>query len=363
MRNINWKKRLLQAFWILAGIGTVVLMGAAMQQKNRKTCTDIRIDISGAEEHMFIDEKDILQLLNTGGKVIGTTVRTLNLRSMETGVERNPWVRNAEMYFDNQQVLQVHIEEREPIARVFTIQGESFYLDSAGMRLPLSDKISARVPMFTGFPSGKAILSKPDSMLLRDVVKLGKYIQSDSFLMAQVSQIDITPQATFEMIPLVGDHVVALGNADNLDRKFDRLYTFYKQAWLQKGVNYYEKLDVQFDNQVVAIRKGTAKARMDSLAASKIMEAVMMVPDIAAVEMPAGNTPLSKKDSVTQPVVKPEKVKEPVKENKTVKTITNNNNKRNTNPLSKKVDSKKGVGTATKEKETKQPKAVMGKRN
>ncbi|MGM3198787.1 cell division protein FtsQ/DivIB, partial [Bacillus cereus group sp. BC241] len=85
---------------------------------------------------------------------------------METSLETNPWVRNAEMYIDNQQVLQVLIEERQPVARVFTIQGGSFYVDSSGMRLPLSEKLSARVPMFTGFPSDNVKLSKPDSVLL-----------------------------------------------------------------------------------------------------------------------------------------------------------------------------------------------------
>ena len=86
------------------------------------------------------------------------------------------------------------IEEREPIARVFTLQGSSFYIDSSCMRLPLSDKLSARVPMFTSFPSDKKILSRPDSLVLNDVKQIAQYIQQDSFLMAQVAQIDITPQ-------------------------------------------------------------------------------------------------------------------------------------------------------------------------
>jgi cell division protein FtsQ len=83
---------------------------------------------------------------------------------MEAMVEKNPWVSNAEMFLDNNQVLQVRIEERQPVARVFTLDGNSFYLDSAALRLPLSDKISARVPMFTRFPIGKPVLAKPDSL-------------------------------------------------------------------------------------------------------------------------------------------------------------------------------------------------------
>ncbi|GAC1440029.1 MAG: hypothetical protein NVSMB63_05980 [Sediminibacterium sp.] len=267
MGKLNWQKRLVQAAWLLAGIGTIVLMGAAMQRKNHRTCSDIRIEITGAERHMFIDEKDIVVLLNREGPVVGNTLSSLDLRGMETVAEKNPWVKNAEMFFDNRQVLQVRIEEREPVARIFTLQGQSFYLDSGGMRLPLSDKLSARVPLFTGFPSDRAVLAGPDSLLLKRVVKLGQYIQSDSFWTAQVAQVVILPGARFELVPAIGDHVVELGTAEDLDNKFGRLYTFYKKAWLQNGINRYEKLDVQYQNQVVAVKKAAAKAGVDSTAA------------------------------------------------------------------------------------------------
>lgn len=325
MQKVNWKQRLVQAAWLLAGIGTVVLLGAAMQQKNRKKCTDIRIEITGAEQHMFIDEKDIMDMLQRNGPVTGTPVAALNLRAMETVIEKDPWVKNAEMFFDNQQVLQVRIEERQPVARVFTIQGHSFYLDSGAMRLPLSEKLSARVPMFTNFPSDRKLLSKPDSTLLRNVVKLGGYILADSFWMAQVAQVDITPQANFELVPVMGDHVVSLGNTDELDDKFNRLYTFYKQAWLQNGMNTYDRLDLRFNSQVVARKRSAAQ----SLAAT----ATAATPDKDSAAIVAKPTP----------VVKP-LIKEPVK----TKTINAANNKINNNSLTKK-----------RAANVKQPKAVM----
>lgn len=348
MNKIAWKKRLIQAVWILAGIGTIVLMGAAMQHKNRKKCTDIKIEISGIEEHMFIDEKDVLDLIQSKGKVTGIAVAALDLRTMETSLETNPWVRNAEMYIDNQQVLQVLIEERQPVARVFTIQGGSFYLDSSGMRLPLSEKLSARVPMFTGFPSDKVKLSKPDSVLLKDIVKIGVFVLADSFWMAQVAQVDIEPGRQYELIPVVGDHVVSIGNADDLDAKFNRLYTFYKQAWLQKGIHYYERLNVQFDKQVVAVKRGAAAMRQDSTAALALIR--QMTDPLITVPLAASKDSVSKPNPVLV-------VEKPVQEKAAVKTITNNNNKINTNPLSKKVAAK----PTDQKKEVVKPKAVMKK--
>lgn len=365
MRKYNWKKILVNTLWVLAGIGAIVLLGAAMQQKNRKRCTGVKIEITGAERHMFIDEKDVMEMLKTMGAITGTSMASLNLRQMESMVEKNPWVKNAEMFLDNTQVLQVSIEERQPVARVFTLGGNSFYLDSNSMRLPLSDKLSARVPIFTGFPSDKEVLSKPDSALLDKVVQVGKYILADSFWMAQVAQVDITPQSGFELVPVVGDHIVVMGDAEDLNRKFTRLNTFYQQAWLQHGISTYERLDIQYDNQVVAIRKGTMKARVDSARVHALMQGMMEgvalgLLDSTRINNPVPlNRPVVIKDSVvkTRPVTAPAKA---------VVANTNStpvvNNKGTNKPLSnvKKATAKKTV-TRKPAAKKKTPRAVMNK--
>jgi len=163
------------------------------------------------------------------------------------------------MYFDNNRMIQVRVLERQPIARVFVNGGNSFYVDSTALRLPLSDKLSARVPVFTNFPSDKPILAKPDSALLEGIVKLASFINTDSFWLAQIAQVNINVQSKFELVPLIGNHLILLGDAEKLPAKFKRLKTFYEQALLQQGMNTYEKLDLRFDNQVVAVKQGTEK--------------------------------------------------------------------------------------------------------
>ncbi len=83
-------------------------------------------------------------------------------------LEHNTWINEAELYFDNKDVLHVTVTEKEPVARIFTATGNSFYIDSIGRKMPLSDKLSARVPVFTGFPE-KKVLSAADSVLLNEV--------------------------------------------------------------------------------------------------------------------------------------------------------------------------------------------------
>ncbi len=346
---------------MLSGIGMIVLLGAAMQRKNQKPCTDIKVEITGVNRHMFIDEKDVLNMINAHNPVKGSSLSAINLRALETLVEKNPWVLHAEMYVDNKQELQVQIEERQPVARVFTLQGNSFYLDSGGMRLPLSDKLSARVPVFTGFTSDKNVLSKPDSLLLRGVVNLGQYIMADSFWMAQVAQVDITPQAGFEIVPVIGDHIIVFGNAEDIAGKFKRLFTFYRKAWLQNGMNTYEKLDVQYNNQVVAVKRGTAKAMIDSAKAMQLLNGMMannelrFKDSVASAPVVIKKAPLvkPKADSVTtiKPIIK---TKLPVVKN----------NKTSIKPLSKGAKPKVAVNKQKKNKPLPakgKAKAVMNK--
>ena len=272
---MNWKKTIVNVLWLLLGAGTIVLFGAAMIQKNSKNCSDLKIEITGADEHLFIDEKDVKDLINKNADLTNKQVKQIDLKAIETELEKTAWVKNAELFFDNNQVLQVRIEERQPVARIFTVQGSSFYIDSAGIRLPLSDKLSARVPMFTNFPSDKVSLSTPDSLLMKGVVSLGRSITYDSFWRAQIEQVYITPQATFELIPVIGDQTIVFGDASDIDSKLTNLYTFYKKAWVQNGINAYEKLDVRFKNQVVATRRGAAAVLSDSTKANAAINALM----------------------------------------------------------------------------------------
>lgn len=325
----------------MLGAGTCTLLVAAMQTKERKTCSAVKINIEGAYDHVFVNDKEITKVLVKNGAEKGKEISEVALSNIELALEKNAWIKKAELFFDNKQVLHVDIEEREPLARVFTLAGTSYYIDSSGKRLPLSNELSAQVPMFTSFPSDKKKLSKPDSLLMEDVKHIAQYIQQDSFLMAQVAQVDITPQKTFEITPVLGDQVIKIGNAEDLDEKFSKLKSFYQQVWAKAGFEKYETIDVQYKNQVVAVKRGSGKVYMDTAAAVKQfantikqMQAAMSDTNYAAV-MPK---PAIIKDTTRQENNKV--IEKDVKENKAV------------------APAKKSAKTATQKK---QPKAVLKK--
>ncbi|MDO9373544.1 MAG: hypothetical protein Q7T76_03975 [Ferruginibacter sp.] len=267
---------LFTSFWIIVAAGMVVMLVAAIQKKDAQHCSGLNITIRGVSNHFFVDKKDIQQTIRliSGGNPVGKSIGSFNLQSIEEALQKNIWVRSAQLFFDNNEVLQVNVLEREPMARVFTTGGTTFYLDSSVAMMPLSDKFSARLPVFTNFPSDKKVLLKADSNLLRGILDVSIALQADSFLMAMIEQVDITEQRTFEMVPKIGNTTIIFGDAKEVTEKFNKLQVFYKEVIVKAGWNKYSVIDVQYKNQVVASRKGVKEVAADSIRTLQLMKII-----------------------------------------------------------------------------------------
>ena len=272
-----WKKRLNNTSWLVLTLAGVFMLFAGSSRKYNKTCKAINVEVRGAGDHFFVEEKELEGLLNATGNLPGRTIESIKLNVLEKRLENNKWIRNAELFFDNKQVLQAIVEEREPVARLFTTGGYSYYIDSGCQKLPLSDKRSARVPMFTNFPSDRTRLSRLDSTYLVEIKEVAQYINKQPFWRAQVAQVNINDDRELEMIPTVGSHTVLLGKPGDIKEKLDRLFSFYKQVWVKVGLEKYSTVDVRFTGQVVATRKNAAinGQFIDSAAARRALDELM----------------------------------------------------------------------------------------
>ena len=92
--------------------------------------------------------------------------------------------------------------------------------------------------------------------MMREIINISSYLLHDEFWMAQVSQIDIQPDRTFDMIPVVGNHIIEFGDGTDYDKKFKRLLLFYQQVLSKTGMDVYQKVNVQYARQVIGV-KGT----------------------------------------------------------------------------------------------------------
>lgn len=242
--------------WTVVCTATIVLLVAAARNKNGKRCKDVVVTIKGIDGTEYVSKKQILNTISGGRPDLmqGAPIKSFDLQQLEELLGRNLWIRNAELFFDNNDVLHADITEREPVARVFMMNGESFYVDDMGEQLPITNDQVARVPVFTSFPNETTAARKKDSLLQEQVKEMGHFLLKNEFWMAQVDQVNIN-NYEFELVPKLGNHLIQFGNTEKMEQKFNRLILFYKNIMNKTGWNYYSALDVRYDKQLVAVRR------------------------------------------------------------------------------------------------------------
>ena len=278
IKAINIKKIVSTLVWMCLAAATIFVLISAVRVNDNSVCKDVQIDITGVSNNFFIDKKDVLDIIKHYNKnnVTGRPIAEFNLRALEAALNKEVWIKRADLYFDNNQVLQVNIDEREPVARVFSLNGNSFYVDSSSAVLPLSDKLSALVPVFTGFSGTVAKLTKRDSLLLKQVRNMGLALQKDSFLMAMTEQIDIDGANQFILIPKIGKQLILFGAGTQIPQKFSKLKLFYREVMVTAGWSRYSTIDLQYEGQIVAKIRGKEDIKADSLRTLQLMDLMAM---------------------------------------------------------------------------------------
>ncbi|MFP4089847.1 MAG: cell division protein FtsQ [Cyclobacteriaceae bacterium] len=234
----------------------LLLSIVAMTEKRRsnRLCQHVMIRIDDSYENYFISEQDVQLLMTNAGAdhIVGKKFFELNLKELEQRVETNKYVHNAEAYRDVKGNLLVYAEQNRPIARLLRSDAPDAYISDEGEILPVSDKYTARVLLVSGAFSDKMIRQKiREHEETRRVFKLISYISEHELWKAQIAQMEISRDGSITMLPQVGKQLIEFGRAEDIQEKFDKLNIFYKQILPRKGWNFYEKVNLKYQDQIV----------------------------------------------------------------------------------------------------------------
>lgn len=273
------------AFWMSVTIGTSVLLVAAVRSRNARLCRDVQLTIHGPADGLFLNKQEILKLLTSiGGPLTGRPMEEMDLNRMEDSLRKMVWISDAQLHFTNHGVLQVNVTEREPIARIFTRTGASYYIDSTLIRLPLNHNYLTRKPVFTGFPSDQPVWRAADSLLMVQVRDMSRFILQDPFWMAQIDQVDIDADRQFTLVPKVGEQRILFGDGKDVPSKFRRLMLFYREVLPKTGWLYYDTIHVGYKGQIVATRRNTRAGAIDTAAARRNLEEMFHLQQLQAMK-------------------------------------------------------------------------------
>lgn len=256
----NWKKSIVP---ITGALVILVLLGFVSRHEKYAHCEGVNIDVHSAADMYFIDKDDIYhRIVNAADSVEGRRMIDINVREVESAIASMPEVKAVDVFKTIDGKLNVTVDLRVPIARIFEPTGASFYLDEQGREMPLSPKYIARVLAVNGKILRSKIgsdteLPSTDSWAQQrnDLYRLAAFIDADPFWKSQIQQVYVDENIEYVLIPRVGNYEIEFGKMSDIATKFKQLNAFYEQALGKMDWNKYKSINLKYKNQIVCSKK------------------------------------------------------------------------------------------------------------
>lgn len=242
-------KKILSILSVLLFAGYLVCSVAGMSDRHEDTrlCQGVDLHITDSLNFYLIDENMVLELLQEQMlDPVGLPLDQVRLEDIESVLLLHPLIGKADCYKTGGDRLRINISSKVPLVRVLNNRGQDFYVDSHGEILQ-QHSLVVQLPVATGYIDRKFASD--------DLLRLVRAINASEFWKAQVEQIDVTKDGEIRLVPRVGDHLLILGNADNVDKKLERLMNFYEKGLDNIGWNKYRSISVAYENQVVCRKR------------------------------------------------------------------------------------------------------------
>ena len=242
-------KKILSILVVLLLAGYLVYSSVGMTDRHEDTrmCQGVDLHITDSLHFDLIDDDMVLTTLQEHSvDPIGIPLDEIDLEKIEATLLLHPLVGRVQCYKTGGDMLRINISSKVPLVRVLNNRGQDFYVDSRGEILS-QHSLAVQLPVATGY-----IDRRFASKELLDVVRA---IDRSEFWKAQVEQINVTREGEIQLVPRVGDHLLILGTADNVESKLSRLMNFYEKGLDNIGWNKYRSVSVAYENQVVCKKR------------------------------------------------------------------------------------------------------------
>jgi cell division protein FtsQ len=258
------KKFVQIGLWLLAIALVIGVLRFVSKKQSDVICTGIEVSFSDTLDKQYIDKNHVIDLIEEeNGTIVGQPIKKYNIAKIEKKLNDDPYIKHAEVFKKINGELVIKAIQRNPVVRVINKENISFYIGKEGVLMPVSRKVQARMIIASGnieyspdFDTitnihNKDLDTNKNILVLRDLYTLVTFINNDRFWEAQTQQIYLTKNNEFELVPLVGNHIIQFGGIDRYEEKFRNLEATYKKGFPAKGWNRYNEIDLKYKNQVV----------------------------------------------------------------------------------------------------------------
>ena len=238
-------KKVLQIFkWgmLLSLVGVVLSFTNQKQNRQMVFLNQINIELS---EDEFMNEQIALKYIEKNNfDFDSVALSSFYLNELEIAFLNHPAIKNAEVYSNQEGMININLQQRKAVVRVKT-DNTDYYLDEEGIKMPLSSEYTSRVLVVTG-----DVNESNHSSIFSFVER----INNDKFWKSQITQVHFNNKEVI-IITRVGGQKIHFGTLTDVNKKLGNLYQFYKQAMPIKGWQTYSEISLAFNNQIVCTKK------------------------------------------------------------------------------------------------------------
>ena len=199
--------------------------------------------------NQLIPSEEILSVIDT--TITKNTRGEIDFMKVKSLIMKHPYVLNVYIIQKNSSIVEISIEEREPIAALVKTSGNLIYIDKYGKILPYRLSILyAELPIFHGIFNESRI----DSFALQSTLNICYELSKEQFqpLNSIVSEIiyDKGTQ-TFKMLTNDNAKEIYLGKARNFKNKFEILKTFMQTVFKTTDIKDIDYIDLRWSERVI----------------------------------------------------------------------------------------------------------------
>ncbi len=251
-------------FWVALVFWFAVIMGFVSRSNSEILCGEIIVAVSDTAEVRFVTESAVRKIIDGSDiNTQGYPVQGIQTHDLEFIIEKDPYVRNAEVYINVEGKLLVDIEQRQPLIRVLPNGKRGFYIDHENKILPLSEGYSPMVLLLTGYvpipettdADGNRMADTITSEEVRNLVGFAKLVSEHPFWSRQIVQLYRAANGEYELIPRVGAHQIQFGSLEDYEIKINNLGLLYEQGLKKYGWNRYDKINLKYSNQIICTKR------------------------------------------------------------------------------------------------------------
>ncbi|MBQ8282236.1 MAG: hypothetical protein IJZ01_01490 [Paraprevotella sp.] len=241
------KKVFILLLLVLLSCYFVVAITVLNRPQEGVLCSDVEAFIGDSAQIGFIKKDEIINILTQNQcNPVGKNLDEISLVKIEKTLLNNPYISDVTAYKTPNGKVNVIVKQYIPTVYVMAEGGQNYFLDRSGRVLPhlsyFADLVVATGHITPQFAK-------------QSLAPLGCLLQDDAFWSNQVQQINITENGEVELVPRVGNHIIALGPPTNLEEKLTRMKEFYTEGLKKVGWNKYSRISLKYDNQIVCKKR------------------------------------------------------------------------------------------------------------